>query len=95
MGVIDLALACGSELVADASCAAVVGSARTGRVLDAGSDHEGRHSDVCCGGDTRHRFTAQHGCVTRGGEHDCVEASVGSLFCPAQVDVSLVFSLAF
>ena len=36
MGVTDLALTCGSEPVMDAVCTAVVGSARTGRVLDAG-----------------------------------------------------------
>ena len=53
MGVNDLALACGSEPVADAVCTAVVGPARTGRVLDAGSDREDRSSDVCNVGDTR------------------------------------------
>ena len=37
MGVTDLVFTCGSEPVLDA-CAAVVGSARTGRALDAGSD---------------------------------------------------------
>ena len=40
MGVTDLALACGSEPVFDAVFAAVVGSARTGRLLDAGSGRE-------------------------------------------------------
>ena len=37
LGVSDLALTGGSEPVMDAVCAAVVGSSRTGRVLDAGS----------------------------------------------------------
>ena len=36
----------------DAVCAAVVGSARTGRVLDAGSARKDRSSDVCYVGDT-------------------------------------------
>ena len=42
MGVTDLALTCGSERVIDAVCTAVVGSARIGRALDAGSDREGQ-----------------------------------------------------
>ena len=37
----------------DAGRTAVVGSTRTGRVLDAGSDREDRSSDVCYVGDTR------------------------------------------
>ena len=53
MGVADFALTCGLEPVMDAVCAAVVGSARTGSVLDAGSDREDRSSDVCFVGDTR------------------------------------------
>ena len=47
VGVTDLAFTCGSEPVVDAVCTAVVGSARTGRVLNAGSDREDRSSDVC------------------------------------------------
>ena len=47
VGVTDLVLNCESEPVMDAVCAAVVGSARAGRVLDAGSDREDRSSDVC------------------------------------------------
>ena len=43
-GVSDLAPTGGS--VMDAVCAAVVGSSRTGRVLDAGSDREDRSSGV-------------------------------------------------
>ena len=53
MGVTDLALTCESEPVMDAVYTAVVGSACTGRVLDAGSDREDRSSDVCYVGDTR------------------------------------------
>ena len=53
MGVTDFALTCGSEPVVDAVCTAAVGSTRTGRVLDAGSDREDRSSDVCYVGDTR------------------------------------------
>ena len=53
VGVTDLALACGSEPVAGAVCTAVVGSARTGRVLDAGSAHKDRSSDAWSVGDTR------------------------------------------
>ena len=41
----------------DAVCTAVVGAARTGRVLDAGSAREDRCSDVCCIGDTRQSFS--------------------------------------
>ena len=57
MGASDLALTCGSEPVVDAVCTAVVGAARTGRVLDAGSAREDRSSDVCCIGDTRQSFS--------------------------------------
>ena len=53
MGVTVFALTCGPEPVMDAVCTAVVGSARTCRVLDAGSDHEDKSSDVCYVGDTR------------------------------------------
>ena len=53
MGVTDLAPTCGSERVVDAVCAAVVGSARTGRAYLTGSDREDRSSDVCNAGDTR------------------------------------------
>ena len=53
MGVIHFALACGSESVVDAVGTAVVGSARTGRVFDAGSACEDRSSDVCYVGETR------------------------------------------
>ena len=49
-------LTCGSEPVIDAVCTAVVGSARTGRTLDAGSAREDRSSDVYCVGDTRQSF---------------------------------------
>ena len=42
MGVTDLALGCESEPVMDAVCTAVFGPARTGHVLDAGSDREDR-----------------------------------------------------
>ena len=49
----DLALTCGSEPVMDTVCTGVVGSARTGRELDAGSAREDRSSDVCYAGDTR------------------------------------------
>ena len=57
LGVTDLALTCGSEPVVDAVCTAVVGSLRTGLVLDAGSDREDRSSDVCFIGDTRKPFS--------------------------------------
>ena len=57
MGVTDLALNCGSVPAMDVVCTAVVGSARTGRVLDAGSDREDRSSDVCYVGDTQWSFT--------------------------------------
>ena len=53
MGVTDFAPICNSELVMDTVCTAVVGSERTCRVLDAGSDREDRSSDVCYVGDTR------------------------------------------
>ena len=53
MGVTDFALACGPEPVVVGVCTAVDGSARTGRVLDAGSAREDRSSDVCDVGDTR------------------------------------------
>ena len=54
MGVTNFALTCGSDPVMDTVCiAVVVGSARTGRVLDAGSDREVRSPDVCHVGDTR------------------------------------------
>ena len=53
----DLALACGSESVMDIVCAAAVGSARTGRELDAGSAREDRSSDVCDVGDPRWSFS--------------------------------------
>ena len=53
LGVTDLALACGLEPLMDAVCTAVVGSARTGPELDAGSDREDRSSDVCYVGDKR------------------------------------------
>ena len=59
MGVTGVPLARGSEPVVDAVCTAVVGPARTGRVLDAGSDREDRSSDVCCVGDTRLSFFAK------------------------------------
>ena len=59
MGVTDLALACGSEPVVDAVGIAVVGSARTGRVHDAGSAREDRSSDECYVGDTRQSFTEE------------------------------------
>ena len=55
--VLDLALACGSESVFDAVCAAVVGSARIGRVLDAGSAREDGSSDIRYTGDTRQPFS--------------------------------------
>ena len=42
LGVTDLAVAYGSEPMVDAVCTAVVGSARTGRVLEAGSAREDR-----------------------------------------------------
>ena len=51
---LDFAPTCGSEPVMDAWFSAAVGSARTGRVLDAGSDREDRSCNVCCVGDTRH-----------------------------------------
>ena len=51
MEVTDLALAFGSESVVGA---AVVGSARTGHVLDAGSAREDGSSDVCYVGHTHH-----------------------------------------
>ena len=57
MGVTDFALTCGSEPVVDAVCTAVVGSARTGRVLDAASDREDRSSEVCYAGDTRDSYS--------------------------------------
>ena len=57
MGVTDLSLACGSEPEMDAVWTAVVGSARTGPALDAGSDREDRSSDVCYVGDTRKSFS--------------------------------------
>ena len=57
MGVTDLALDCGSEPVMDAVCTAVVVTARTGPVLEAGSDREDRSSDVCYVGDTRWSFS--------------------------------------
>ena len=44
---------CESEPVIDVMYIAVVGSARTGRVLDAGSNREDRSSDVCNVVDTR------------------------------------------
>ena len=56
MGVSGFALTCGSEPVVDAVCPAVVGSRRTGRLLDAGSDREDRFSAVCYVGDTRLSF---------------------------------------
>ena len=52
VGINDLELTCGSEPVMDKVCTAMVGSARTGRVCDAGSDREGRCSEVCHFGDT-------------------------------------------
>ena len=57
MGGTDFALTCGPEPVMDAVCTAVVRSARTGRVLDAGSDREDRSSHVCHVGDTRWSFS--------------------------------------
>ena len=53
MGILDPELSCGSEPVTDAVRSTVVGSARTGRVLNAGSDRGDRSSDVCSVGDTR------------------------------------------
>ena len=50
--VADLALTCGSEPAVDAVCIAVVGSARSGHVFDAGPDRVDRSSDVCNVGDT-------------------------------------------
>ena len=41
-----------SEPAVDAVCIAVVGSARSGHVFDAGPDREDRSSDVCCVCDT-------------------------------------------
>ena len=52
-GVSDLALTCGSEPVMDSVCCSGLGSSRTGRVLDAGSDREDRSSDVCYVDDTQ------------------------------------------
>ena len=49
----SIALTCGPEPVIGAVCIAVVGSARTGRILDAGSDREDRSSDACYVGDMR------------------------------------------
>ena len=46
MEVTVLALACGSESLVDAVCAAVVGSVRTGRVFDAGFAREDESSNV-------------------------------------------------
>ena len=57
MGVDDFALTCGSEPVMNAVCTAVVGSARSGRLRDAGSDREGTSSDMCCVGDTQKSFS--------------------------------------
>ena len=51
MGVTDFAPTCGSEPVVDGVCTAVVGLARTGRALDAGSGREDKSSDVCCVGE--------------------------------------------
>ena len=53
IGITDLALTCGSEQVFDEVRTAVLGSARTGRVNDKGSDREDTSSDVCYVGDTR------------------------------------------
>ena len=50
MGVIDLAPTCGSEAMVDGVRTAVVGSDRTSRVLDAGSQREDESFDVCCAG---------------------------------------------
>ena len=41
----------------DAVCTTLVGSARAGRVLDAGAEREDRPSDVCYVGDTRQSFS--------------------------------------
>ena len=57
VGVTDLALTSGSEPEVDAVYSAVVGSARTGRVLDASSAREDRSFDVCYVGDTRKSFS--------------------------------------
>ena len=56
MGVSGFALTCGSEPVVGAVRTAVSGSSRIGRLLDAGSDREGRSSDVRHVGDTRLSF---------------------------------------
>ena len=53
MGVTGLALVCESDPVIAAKYSAVVGSARFGRVFDAGSAREDRSSDVSYIGDTR------------------------------------------
>ena len=53
MEVADTALACGSEPLVDAVCAAVVGSVHTGRVFDAWCAHEDRSFHVCYVGETR------------------------------------------
>ena len=53
MQVADFALICGSEPVINAVCSAVVVLARTGRVVDSGSDREDRSSDGCHVGDAR------------------------------------------
>ena len=47
MGVIDLALFCGSESLMDAVHTTMVGSACAGRELDAGAGHKVRSSNVC------------------------------------------------
>ena len=52
MGLTELAPICKSEPVMDTMSTAAYGSARTNRVLDAGSDREDRSSDVCYVGDT-------------------------------------------
>ena len=58
----------------------MVGPARTGRVLDAGSDREDTSSDVCYDGDTRQSLSVKDDDSILHIHHICRIVSHGNIF---------------